>query len=193
MTRRTLGAASAALLTAIALTACAPTTEADPSGTPIILEGGPTSTPDASPTDVPDAGSTDPTCETIILSSTASDFESIGWKPQSETFRVGATEVPDGILCKWSDGSATAAGVQMFGWAPIDATAADKAEDDLVASGWKREDGANGEVYVTENPDWLAGRGADGYGITYLFGDGWVKVADTKQSLVLIDWPQDQR
>ncbi|MFF8185707.1 hypothetical protein ACF044_00410 [Microbacterium sp. NPDC016588] len=193
MMRRTLAAASAALLTAVVLTSCSPSTAVEPSATPIVLEGGPTSTPGASPTDAPDAGSTEPTCETIILSSTASDFESIGWKPQSEPFRVGATEVPDGILCKWSDGSATAAGVQMFGWAPIDATAADKAEDDLVASGWKREDGANGEVYVTENPDWLAGRGADGYGITYLFGDGWVKVADTKQSLVLIDWPQGQR
>ena len=193
MRRRTLTAASTALLAAIALSACSPTTEADPSATPIILEGGSTSTPDASPTDAPDAGSTDPTCETIILSSTASDFESIGWKPQSEPFRVGATEVPDGILCKWSDGSATAAGVQMFGWTPIEGAAAQKAEDDLVASGWKSEVGANGEVYVTENPDWLGGRGSDGYGITYLFGDGWVKVADTKQSLVLIDWPPTQR
>lgn len=193
MTRRTLAATSAALLTAVALSACAPSAAAPTSPSVAPTDAAPAATASAAASDAPDAGSTDPTCETIILSSTAADFESIGWKPQSETFRVGATEVPDGILCKWSDGSATAAGVQMFGWAPIDATAADKAEDDLVASGWKREDGANGEVYVTENPDWLAGRGADGYGITYLFGDGWVKVADTKQSLVLIDWPQGQR
>ncbi|MEL4419945.1 hypothetical protein, partial [Shewanella algae] len=63
-------------------------------------------TPAATPTDTPDAEAADPTCETIILSSTAADFRSIGWKAQSEPFRVGATEVPDGILCKWSDGSA---------------------------------------------------------------------------------------
>lgn len=27
----------------------------------------------------------------------------------------------------------------------------------------------------------------EGYGMTYLFGDGWVKVADTKQGLVLVE------
>ncbi|MFS0794178.1 hypothetical protein [Microbacterium sp. 1P10AE] len=192
MTRRILAAASATLLTAIALTACAPNTapQAAPSAAP--TDAAPAATPAPSPSDDTDA-SADPTCETIILSSTAADFTSIGWKPQQEPFRVGATEVPGGILCKWSDGSATASSVQMFGWASIDGTAADKAETDLLSSGWKREEGSNGQVYVTENPDWLAGRGADGYGITYLFGDGWVKVADTKQSLVLIDWPPSQR
>jgi hypothetical protein len=190
--RRALVATTAALVIVVTLTACAPDASAPmtPSATPTANTTAPT---DAAPTDAPDAGTADPTCESIILASTAADFTSIGWKPQSEPFRVGATEVPDGILCKWSEGSATADRVQMFGWAPIDDTAADKAEDDLLASGWKREDGANGEVYVTENPDWLAGRGSDGYGITYLFGDGWVKVADTKQSLVLIDWPPTQR
>ncbi|SIR47982.1 hypothetical protein [Microbacterium sp. RURRCA19A] len=183
---------AAALLSALALTACAPTAAApaSPSAAPT---GDDAASPATSPTVAPDAETADPTCETIILSSTAADFESIGWKAQSEPFRVGATEVPDGILCKWSDGSATAGTVQMFGWAPIDATAAEKAENDLVDSGWKREEGTGDEVYITENPDWLAGRGADGYGITYLFGDGWVKVADTKQSLVLIDWPPAQR
>lgn len=190
--RRTLAAASAALLTALVLTACTPTAAAPTTPSPVPT-GDSAETPAATPTDTPDAEAADPTCETIILSSTAADFRSIGWKAQSEPFRVGATEVPDGILCKWCDGSATAAGVQMFGWAPIDATAADKAERDLVAAGWKREDAANGDVYVTENPEWLAGRGVDGYGITYLFGEGFVKVADTKQSLVLIDWPPSQR
>ncbi|MBN9210767.1 MAG: hypothetical protein BGO45_10870 [Microbacterium sp. 71-36] len=190
--RRTVVAASAALLSALVLTACAPTAAA-PATPSAAATGDTAASPTTSPTDAPDADTPDPTCETIILSSTAADFESIGWKPQSEPFRVGATEVPDGILCKWSDGSVTAGTVQMFGWAPIDAAAAEKAEGDLVASGWKREEGAGDEVYITENPDWLAGRGADGYGITYLFGDGWVKVADTKQSLVLIDWPPAQR
>ena len=92
-----------------------------------------------------------------------------------------------------SDGGARRHPVQVERRLRHDAAAAEKAEGDLVASGWKREEGAGDEVYITENPDWLAGRGADGYGITYLFGDGWVKVADTKQSLVLIDWPPAQR
>ena len=190
--RRILATASAALLTAVALTACAPNTEPQTAPSAAPTEASPAATSDPSPTDDTDPAA-DPTCESIILSSTAADFTSIGWKPQSEPFRVGATEVPGGILCKWSDGSAAASSVQMFGWAPIDDTAAGKAETDLLASGWKKEEGSNGQVYVTENPDWLAGRGADGYGITYLFGDGWVKVADTKQSVVLIDWPPSQR
>lgn len=192
MTGRGFAAAAAALLTVATLTACTPNAESQTTpGTPTAAT--PVESPSAVPSDTPDAADADPTCETIILSSTAADFRSIGWTAQSEPFRVGATEVPDGILCKWSDGSATASSVQMFGWAPIDESAAETAENDLIASGWKREAGANGEVYITENPDWLAGRGADGYGITYLFGDGFVKVADTKQSLVLIDWPPSQR
>ena len=31
----------------------------------------------------------------------------------------------------------------------------------------------------------------EGYGLTYLFGDGWVKYADTKQSIALVEWPRD--
>ncbi|RWR20351.1 hypothetical protein D8Y23_05875 [Microbacterium enclense] len=193
MTRRTLAAAFVALLAVTGLAACAPAAEPDPTPTATVEEGDPTPTADSSATETPDAGAADPTCETIIPRTTAADFRSIGWSPQSEVFRVGATEVSDGILRKWSSGSPTADRVQMFGWAPIDAAEAEKAQDDLVGSGWKREDGTGDEVYVTENPDWLAGRGVDGYGITYLFGDGWVKVADTKQSLVLIDWPPAQR
>ncbi len=79
--------------------------------------------------------------------------------------------------------------MQIFGWAPIDDATAQQAEKDLVASGWKLERDATGD-YVTENPDWLGGRGADGYGLTYLFGDGWVKFADTRQSLLLVETPQ---
>ena len=195
MTRRVLVAVSAALLATVVLTACAPgsSTNPDPTGAPpdsLPAEPSgatPTGTPD------PDANAADPTCETIIPGTTATDFLSIGWTSQSEPFRIGATEVSGGILCKWSDGSATADRVQMFGWAPIDDAAASTAVRDLTGSGWKREEGENGQVYITENPEWLGGRGVDGYGITYLFGDGWVKVADTKQSLVLIDWPRTQR
>ncbi|MCC4249383.1 MULTISPECIES: hypothetical protein [Microbacterium] len=188
MRRRVAAATTAALLVAAVLSACAPNAAPQPAPTAAPTEAAPAETPEPTPTEIP-ADDADPTCETIIPRTTAADFRSIGWAPQTEVFRAGATEVPDGILCKWSDGSATADRVQMFGWAPIEASMAEKVERELVSSGWKREEGANGEVYVTENPDWLGGRGVDGYGITYLFGDGFVKVADTKQSLVLIDWP----
>ena len=79
--------------------------------------------------------------------------------------------------------------MQIFGWTPIDDAEAAAAEKELTASGWKVEREDEG-TYVTENPEWLGGRGVDGYGLTYLFGDGWVKFADTRQSLLLVDSPR---
>ncbi len=79
--------------------------------------------------------------------------------------------------------------MQIFGWAPIDDSTAAQAVSDLTAAGWKVEKDSDG-TYVTENPDWLNGRGVDGYGLTYLFGDGFVKFADTRQSLLLVDSPR---
>jgi hypothetical protein len=77
--------------------------------------------------------------------------------------------------------------VQIFGWAPIDEDAAIESEESLVDEGWVREDSEEG-VYITENPETTITADEDGYGMTYLFGDGWVKVADTKQGLLLITW-----
>ena len=193
MRRRASASVSVALLAVAVLTACAPQPAPSASPSAASTDAAATDAPNTAPSDAPGGETADPTCETIIPRTTAADFQSIGWAAQSEEFRIGATEISGGILCKWSNGSATADRVQMFGWAPIDDSTASRAQNDLVDSGWKREEGANGDVYVTENPDWIGGRGVDGYGITYLFGNGWVKVADTKQSLVLIDWPSAQR
>ena len=57
------------------------------------------------------------------------------------------------------------------------------------SQGWLRESGADG-VYVTESPETTIAADENGYGMTYLFGDGWVMLADTKQGLVLIEWPR---
>ncbi|MGA7146930.1 MAG: hypothetical protein WBX17_00370, partial [Microbacterium sp.] len=73
-------------------------------------------------------------------------------------------------------------------WAPIVADAAVDAQADLVDQGWLREEAPNG-VYITEAKETTIAVDADGYGMTYLFGDGWVKLADTKQGLLLIEWP----
>ena len=49
---------------------------------------------------------------------------------------------------------------------------------------------AGGEgVYITEAKETTIAVDSEGYGMTYLFGDGWVKLADTKQGLLLIEWP----
>jgi len=191
MTDVRLRHASAALLvTVLALAGCSasPGPDAAPSVAPSATATDP---PTTDPSDGPDAtpGPIDPTCENIIPKGTVDDFLSLGWTFQEEPFRIGATELDDGIQCKWGDQKIASDRVQIFGWAPIDAATAATAEKDLVASGWKLERESEG-TYVTENPEWLGGRGVDGYGLTYLFGDGWVKFADTRQSLLLVETPQ---
>ena len=47
----------------------------------------------------------------------------------------------------------------------------------------------DGHQYVTENPDYSIAVDESGFGMTYEFGDGWVTLAYTKQSLVLINRP----
>ncbi|MCM3501543.1 hypothetical protein M3667_06570 [Microbacterium sp. P26] len=194
MTRRAPQAAAIAALavvTALALAGCsasatpetAPSVAATASGPPV--EG-------TAPTDSPepeDAPSVAPTCENIIPKATADDFTSLGWTSQEEPFRVGAEALDEGIQCKWGDQNIASDRVQIFGWAPIDDATAAQAVSDLTSAGWKVEKDTDG-TYVTENPDWLGGRGVDGYGLTYLFGDGFVKFADTRQSLLLVDSPR---
>jgi hypothetical protein len=43
-------------------------------------------------------------------------------------------------------------------------------------------------LIVTESADTTVATDDQGYGLTYLFGDGWVKHADTKQGLLLVTW-----
>ncbi|MFZ8756645.1 hypothetical protein ACO03V_04395 [Microbacterium sp. HMH0099] len=187
MTPRRLLAPAAALLVASAVLAgcsSSATPETAPSIAPSDIPSSPA--PEVTPSASAPVG--DPTCDTIIPAATAEDFTSLGWSAQMEPFRIGSLELADGIQCKWGDQTIATDRVQVFGWAPIDETDSASAQRELVASGWRSETTSNG-IYVTENPDWAIFTDADGYGITYLFGDGWVKLADTRQSLVLVEWP----
>ena len=56
-------------------------------------------------------------------------------------------------------------------------------------AGWIA-DQASGNSFITEDPMQALSVDDDGYGMTYQFGDGWVTVADVKQSLLLIQRPQ---
>ena len=187
MTRRFALTLSALALSAVALAGCSGSVPAPTAAAQEPRDAATTSAPDPVASDTPTA-TAEPTCDTIIPKSTADDFRSLGWSVSVEPFRIGATEIDGGIQCKWGDQRITTDRVQVFGWAPIDETTAAKAEKELVTSGWRREDGSNG-TYVTENPAWAIGKDSDGYGMTYLFGDGWVKLADTRQSLVLVEGP----
>lgn len=183
-------AALLALPLALVVTACGPqepepTAQPTPSASaPVIAEPEP-----EQPVDPGVDADVAPTCETIIASSIVVEFERIGWSAREEPFYVGSTELPDGLRCMWADFEAPASdNLQIFGWSPIDEETARTTQSELVAQGWVRED-SDGGVYVTENPDTIIAPDENGYGITYLFGDGWVTVADTKQGLVLIEWP----
>lgn len=187
---RILGAAAALVLTAVALTACAGTPEAEPevtgnATTPTPETPEPSGTPDAEP-----ASSEEPTCETLIGASVVADFESLGWTSQASPLYIGSTEIEDGLQCMWADfeGPAGDHG-QMFGWAPLTEDAAADAQEELIAQGWVREEAEDG-VYITESADTAIATDADGYGMTYHFTEGQVTIADTKQGLLLIEWPK---
>ncbi len=140
--------------------------------------------PTPPPTEKPAA---DPTCETIISPGTVEGLKSQHWTPKQDEFRVGDIVVDGGILCMWADYSVASDHGQMYGWAPASPELIDKLRSSLNQAGWQKIDDAAGD-YLTEDPNHAFSTDEDGYGMTYQFGDGWVKVADTKQGLILIDW-----
>ncbi|GAA1959528.1 hypothetical protein [Microbacterium deminutum] len=184
-----LGAALVLALTASLATACTstPPTGPDTSASGAATPSTPAPDPSTEPSGAPTAGA-DPTCDTLISAQTIADFHSIGWTARTDPFYIGDSELPDGLQCVWADFEGPAGDhLQMFGWAPITAAAATDAQDALVGQGWIRETSVDG-TYITESPESATAVDDEGYGMTYLFGDGWVKVADTKQGLLLIEW-----
>lgn len=183
-----LGLALLLAVTASLATACAAdTSEPAPSGTVVSTPSSPA--PEPSPTQTVAVEVGDPTCETIIPASTVSDFESVGWTVRAEPFYIGAIEVPGGLTCRWADFEGPAGDhLQFYGWAEIAEADAIEAQDALVAEGWIREESPDG-VYITENPETTIAVDDQGYGMTYLFTDGAVELADTKQGLILVEWP----
>ncbi|MFT4258429.1 hypothetical protein [Microbacterium sp.] len=186
MIPRVPAAAFAAVLAAASLVGCAgepaalPRPASSPSTPPPVSAAPPTEEPD-------EAAPAAPTCESIVTEGTVAALTEAGWTPRRKDFVIGDVALPEGILCFWADYSVATDHGQMYGWAPISAADAGAAQSSLLASGWLREDGPDG-VYLTEDPRFSLGVDEDGYGMTYLFGDGWVKLADTREGLILVDW-----
>nr|WP_315267258.1 hypothetical protein [Microbacterium lemovicicum] len=182
--------AIALIVAAAALTAaCAGGPSAAPTGeatSPVPVATSPSPTAASDETAVPAA---QPTCDRIIPESTVEQFEKVGWTAKSEPMRIGELVIDAGVQCTWGDFTTATDRVQIFGWAPIETADATEAQQTLAAEGWKREEGAGG-VYLTEPESTTIATDAEGYGLTYQFGAGWVKYADTKQSLLLIEWPK---
>lgn len=189
MTVPRIGAALVLAAAAAFTTACSGTPTAG-STTGATASAGVPSSPvpsSATPGAIADA---EPTCETIIAESTVKDFADLGWTVQEDPFMMGETQLPGGLQCTWGDPSRPGDHAQLFGWAPITDEQANAARSELLASGWREVD-EDGSLYITENADTVIDHDDEGYGLTYLLGDGWVKYADTKQSLLLVEWPQD--
>ncbi|WP_100810510.1 MULTISPECIES: hypothetical protein [unclassified Microbacterium] len=184
-TRTVIGAA--ALVAALALTSCAATPDAEATTPPPSTA--PSATPTPTPTEItPVVRPGDLTCETLIAPDVVAAFVEAGWEAQEDVFRIGSREFPDGLWCIWGAAGAVTASVQIYGWAGIDPADAEKAQTELTDGGWVAEETPDG-VYVTENPDTTVATDDDGYGMTFLFGDGWVAVADTKEGLLVIERP----
>lgn len=189
MIRRTPLAALAGVTIALALSACAPAAEPSPTMTPSDATT-PTPTPEPSVSETPEPEETPqaaPTCETIIAPSTVTALSAHGWTHREDQFRLGEDVIEGGIQCVWGDYTVASDNVQIFGWAPIDPAASNAAQQKLLAVGWQRAD-SDGRVYITENPDTAFAVDEDGFGMTYEFGEGWVKVADTRRGLVLVEF-----
>lgn len=186
---RILGTAVLLALSALTMTACASSEPPAPDETTTATTPA-APTPESSATTEPEpASSEDPTCETLISESVVADFEANGWSARAEPLYIGSFEVPDGLRCVWAnfDSPGGEHGI-MFGWAEIEADDATDAQNELVSQGWVREEAAEG-VYITESPETAITTDENGYGMTYLFGAGTVKFADTKQGILLIEWP----
>lgn len=182
--------AGVALAAALTLTACgAPAAPADRTSAPPTAVETPkatvtSGTPGESSTPTPGAA---PTCETIVSTGTVDALASQGWTFQQEEFRIGDVVVDEGILCMWADFSTASDHGQMYAWGPLSADLARTAQAGLQRDGWLRSTG-DGSTYFTEDPAYAIATDDDGFGMTYEFGDGWVKFADTKQGLLLIEW-----
>lgn len=185
---RIAAAASIASL-AVLLAACAGETPS----TPPSQSAAPVDNPVTKPSTVPD-NEVQPdelvaTCENVISPSTLEQFTNANWTARSHDFMIGETTLTDGIYCVWGDYEGPASdNVAIFGWSPITKTEATTAQNELIAAGWIRE-ASDGGVFITEDPNYAISQDENGYGMTYLFGDGWVTVSDSKQNLQLVGAP----
>ena len=179
----------ALLAAALLVTACAGAPAAAPTAAGSPTQGIPSS-PVPTPQDSESGAEVTPTCETIISETTVNDFDSLGWTVKEEPFFIGETQLAGGLQCTWGDYSVASDHVQVFGWAPLTEKQGATARSELLSNGWREVEEA-GSVYITENADTAVSVDDEGYGLTYLFGEGFVTLADTKQSLLLVEWPQN--
>lgn len=184
MNRLTRPALLAALIAStLIVVGCAAEPAPAPTGTTTAQPAVPAET---KPTPTPSSSGAPekPTCETLAEAEVIEDFAAKGWTAREEPFVIDDLELKDGLSCTWGTGG----NLLTFAWAPITDAQATKAQRALESDGWLREKSGS-QIYVTEDPETAMTTDADGYGLTYLFGDGWVTFSDTRQGLLLIQRP----
>lgn len=177
-------AATSLVAIALLLAGCS-STEPGPSGSttqPSVAPASPSANPSTSTT--PAAL----TCDTLVDANVRASLITNHWQITEEPFRIGDEALKTGFLCAWSPADPGSTSLQLYGYSPLSASEATAAEQKLTDAGWKREDAPDG-IYITENPDTTVVTDSDGYGMTYLFGSGWVIVSDTKQGLLVMNPP----
>ncbi|WEG07451.1 hypothetical protein PU630_09245 [Microbacterium horticulturae] len=167
----------------VALTACgddsATSAPATPGASAPIAGSQVTPTADATDDTVGDPGT--PTCEAILPAETVSAFTDAGWTSRQDPFYVGNTELSDGLQCIWGNPEVASDDVQVYGWAPLSGDEAQQVTDELTAQGWveSEENGAKYFVAPDDAP----------MGMAYRIAGDELTVSDTKQGLLLIEWP----
>lgn len=124
-------------------------------------------------------------CDTLIPQSLVDQYTEMGWSSQKSEIYAADAPLAGSIMCTWGDyAKASSDAVQMYGWGIIDDATATAMQQALVDQGWDKEtDGAR--VYITT--DRSTDIDDDGYGNTYVFYNGTVTYADTKQALLLVN------
>ena len=185
-----LAAAASIATLAVLLAACSasePDANSSPGASPSVDASSQPSVKPSAP-ETPEA--IPATCENIIAESTVQQFADAGWTAKNFDFMIGETVLQEGAYCVWGNYSVPGSdNVAIFGWSTVTNDDAAAAQQELITAGWIREKGDSG-VYITENPEYAIGLDENGYGMTYLFGDGWVTVSETKQSLQLVGAPR---
>lgn len=185
ISRPLLAIAAAGMLAVVTACAPSPAVPEKPDASPA-----PVGTPSVAPvTPAPETPVAAPTCETLISQTTVDALTAEGWTVEKREFTIAGEVIADGMQCFWADFAVASDHGQLYGWAPMSTERAKTAIDTLIAEGWLREDSDRG-VYITVDPKFAFATDEEGYGMTYLFGDGWVTLSDTKQGLVLIEAPQ---
>jgi hypothetical protein len=176
MTRLRATIAAVVLGAGVLLAGC--TGNAGTMGTPGSSAAPSSASPHASPVAL--------TCANMIPAGTVKAFKAASWTPEPGPLYVGDIHVTAGLQCTW--GGASSERAEIFGRGPIDAATAEEAEQQLVDQGWRRIDAPEG-VYITASKDMILNPDDQGYGMTYLFSKGLVKVSSTKQGILLIADP----